>query len=315
LQSTGQKQLTGALLTGDLWSILKQCFLLVCCVWGVGARAIFNFFRIGAIGALAFLVLVPDVTLAAAWTQKKGEGLIITSFTYDGAIKSFNAAGGLVSSPKFVKLEANIYAEYGLLDWLTVILTPGYQHVATGFSGIRRSDGGMNNTGIGGRIRLFRKRQHVVSLEATYFLPGGISTNETTVLSRGNGDVEVRALYGSSRVFSLFSHSFPTFVDLQLGYRQRDGAPANEYRADFTFGVRPFQKVQILVQSFNIISDGAGKPSDQVLFPAFQLHKAQLSGVYDISRRFSIQLGGFHTLAGRNIVQETALFGALWIRY
>ncbi len=251
----------------------------------------------------------------AAWTQKKGDGLIIASFTYDTAKKSFNAVGGLESSPDFEKLEANIYIEYGFTDWLTVLLLPGYQQVSTGFSGAKRVESGINNTGLGGRLRLFKKGGHVVSVEGTFFLPGGLNTAETTVLSRGNGDLEFRALYGASRDFTFFSRTFPGFLDVQVGYRQRDGAPANEFRADMTFGLRPFKRWQILAQSFNIISDGAGKQTAQNAFPAFNIHKAQLAGVYDVSKRFSIQIGGFRTLVGRNIVRESAAFGAIWIRF
>ncbi len=276
---------------------------------------ILNCLRTFAICAVALLVCIPETAIGSAWTQKKGDGLIITSFSYDVATKLFNTDGGLERSPKFEKLEANIYAEYGVVDWFTVLLLPGYQRVATGFSGARRAEGGLNNTGVGGRLRLFRKGRHVVSVEATYFLPGGIKTNETTVLSRGNGDLELRALYGLSRDFKIFSHTISTFWDLQLGYRQRDGAPANEYRADFTFGLRPFERWQVLAQSFNIISDGAGKQTEKAVFPAFNLNKAQLSGVHDISERFSIQIGGYRTLSGRSIIQETAAFGAIWVRF
>ena len=276
---------------------------------------IFKRLRIPAACVVALLLNVPETVQAAAWTQEKGRGLIITSLTYDVATKVFNNTGRLESSPKFVKHEANIYAEYGVTDWLTVLLLPGFQRVSTGFSGARRTESGINNTGFGGRIRLFNNGRHVVSVEGTYFLPGGIDTTETTVLSRGNGDQEVKALYGLSWDFKVFSRKFPSFWDIQLGYRQRDGAPANEFRADFTMGVRPFPRWQIFVQSFNIISDGAGKQTAQTVFPVFTMNKAQLTGVYDITERLSIQFGGFRTLAGRNIIQETAAFGAIWLRF
>ncbi len=254
---------------------------------------------------------------AAAWTQRKGAGLLIASFTYDVATRSFDSVGRLTGRERFEKLEANIYAEYGLVDRFTLLLFPGYQRVATGPgpNGARVREYGLNNTGLGGRLRLFAKGAHVVSVEGTYFLPGGLDTTKTTVVSRLNGDTDLRLLYGVGFDLPVFKRRFPAFVDVQAGYRRRAGAPANEVHVDVTFGLRPRSNWQVLLQSFTIVSDGRGAALKEATFPAFRLHKVQVSGVYDVSDRISLQVGGFHALAGRNIIQENAVFGALWVRF
>ena len=288
--------------------------------WGVQERRLHGrsiLFR----GANAFLFILLITTRleedakASAWVMEKGASQVITTVTYDIADRSFNEQAILVVSPKFQKGSINIYAEYGLTDWITLRLLPGYEIVQTSFSGERNKEKGFNRTGAGARIKLWSGRTQVVSVEATYFLRGEIRTTETNVLSRGTGDIDLRLLYGISRQFALFKWRFDTFADFQAGYRYRDGAPPNEYHADMTLGVNLGSRWQILTQNFNIVSDGPGELEGQAEFKSFQLHKAQISAVYDVTDRISLQLGGFRTLLGRNIVEEKAGFGAIWVRF
>lgn len=252
---------------------------------------------------------------ASAWVMEKGASQVITMVTYDVADRIFNEQAILVVSPKFQKSSINIYAEYGLTDRITLRLLPGYEMVQTGFSGELNKEKGFNRTGAGARIKLWSGRTQVVSVEATYFSRGEIRTTETNVLSRGTGDIDLRLLYGISRQLSLFKWRFDTFADFQAGYRYRDGAPPNEYHADMTLGVNLGSRWQVLTQTFSIVSDGPGELEGQAEFKSFQLYKAQISAVYDVTDRISLQLGGFRTLFGRNIVEEKAGFGAIWVRF
>ena len=243
--------------------------------------------------------------------MEKGAGQAITTVTYDIADRFFNEQAPLVVSPKFQKGSINIYAEYGLTDWMTVRLLPSYELVQTGFSGERNKEKGFNSTGAGARFKLWSGRTQIVSVEATYFSRGEIRTTETNVVSRGKGDVDLRLLYGINRQFPLLKWQFDTFADIQAGYRCRDGAPPNEYHADLTMGVNLGRRWQLLAQNFNIVSDGLGEVEGQAEFGSFQLYKGQISAVYDVTDRISLQLGGFRTLFGRNIVEEKAGFSSM----
>jgi hypothetical protein len=91
----------------------------------------------------------------------------------------------------------------------------------------------------------------------------------------------------------------------------RTGKPADEIRLDATLGVRARADVLLLGQLLNTVSVGHAELPERSL----RAHKLQLSAVYDIDKRWSLQLGGFSTLAGRNNIQENALFAAVWLKF
>ena len=73
--------------------------------------------------------------------------------------------------------------------------------------------------------------------------------------------------------------------------------------------MRPWPRVLVLVQDFSSFAPSRGMVARQ------SSSKVQLSAVYDLSRRWSVQVGGFHTIAGRDVVREMGPFGALWYRF
>jgi protein XagA len=83
-----------------------------------------------------------------------------------------------------------------------------------------------------------------------------------------------------------------------LAQRFRLGDVPNEFRADFTFGLRPVPRWLLLAQCFNVISEGAGSQ----VFPSYNNH-------------LSLQLGGFTTYTGRNALQENGVVAGMWYRF
>ena len=108
--------------------------------------------------------------------------------------------------------------------------------------------------------------------------------------------------------FRLFG--WPAFVDIDPGVRLRTYPFPDEKRLDATLGVRPRPNIMILAQDFSSFASPEG-----TLLPGTTAHKAQGSLVYDVTRIWSVQLGGFHTFAGRNVVRETGPFVAVWVRF
>ena len=84
----------------------------------------------------------------------------------------------------------------------------------------------------------------------------------------------------------------------------------NEARLDFAFGVRPVSRLLFLLQDFS-----SAAPSDGPLIQRTAYSKVQGSLVYDIAQRWSVQIGAFHTIAGRNAIRETGPMAALWVRF
>ncbi len=100
----------------------------------------------------------------------------------------------------------------------------------------------------------------------------------------------------------------PGFVDGQIGFRSR-GQNGDELRADLTYGLRPASWLLLLAQSFSAIAPSAATGG------AFASQKFQLSGVYDATDQFSIQLGVTRALGGLNAPAEAGALSALWVRF
>ena len=84
-----------------------------------------------------------------------------------------------------------------------------------------------------------------------------------------------------------------------------------EFHADLTFGVRLAPRWLLLIQSFNVLSEGSGTWG----FSSYDYEKAQLSVVYAVSAALSLQVGGFSTYAGRNAIQENGLVLGAWHKF
>jgi hypothetical protein len=93
---------------------------------------------------------------------------------------------------------------------------------------------------------------------------------------------DARLLIGRS--FTLLG--FPAFSSIEIGYRSPGGF-GHEIRADATLGIRPMEKVLVLLQTFNISALHAAP-----LYPT-RSNKIALSAVYDVTpSSISVQVGG-----------------------
>jgi hypothetical protein len=100
-------------------------------------------------------------------------------------------------------------------------------------------------------------------------------------------------------------------LDVQVAQRLRFGGPPDEFRTDVTFGLWPHDRWLVLMQSFNVISEGAGSWG----YPSYAYYKLQLSAVYALTPALSLQLGGYTTYWGRNALQENGLVLGAWYKF
>lgn len=78
-----------------------------------------------------------------------------------------------------------------------------------------------------------------------------------------------------------------------------------------TFGLRPLPRWLLLAQSFNTVElDGAGPLSGRTRW-----HKVQLSAAYDLSERWSAQIGLLSSIPDVSAVPERGLVFGLWHRF
>ena len=261
-----------------------------------------NFGRIAFVLAAA-LLLLDAPAFAGAWTQPDGQGQIIeTLFGWFGQGPSSGAPGASRES----KAGAQTYLEYGLADRLTFVGQLGFERYALS-PPTRDVYAGLDYSGAGLRARLWSDDAWVFSLEAGALMSGASEATRSAQAGDTGPAADARALVGHN--LTLFGA--PAFFDGEAGYRLRTRGPPSEFHADLTLGVAWTAKAQILAQAFNTVSNGAGAPG----FSAWEEHKGQLSVVYALDDKWSLQVGGFATLYRRNVNSEYGALVAVWRRF
>ena len=251
------------------------------------------------------LLLSPSAAFAGAWTLEAGTGQAIVAGTLSGADRAFDGAGTLRDIPHYGKFELQGLFEYGATDWFTVMVAPSLQHVDIG-PPVDAQRTGLGYFEAGGRARLAHWDSWVFSAQATLRVPGTFDTTNPAAIGHNGVEADLRALVG----YSFALGAFPAFVDVQLAQRFRSAGMPHEFRADATFGIQPAPRWLVLLQSFNVISEGAGE-----LSPSYEYYKLQASVAYAFTANWSAQVGGFSTIAGRNALQENGVLVGAWYRY
>lgn len=241
-----------------------------------------------------------DGACAGAFMQEPGKGQLIVTSTFDRSDRFFDAAGRLQPLAQYRKFEMTTYVEYGAMDWLTIILAPSSSQSAGSIGAIETADR-YGRLEAGARIRLWRDENAIVSWQASVRAPYAFDVGLPPGLRKEVVEYDVRGLYGYA--FRLLERD--GFFGAELAYRTRLGAP-DEWRADLTLGYRFLPQFLVLAQSFNVVSSAGAA------FPRRRWHKAQVSGVYDLGARWSLQAGVYLTFAGVNMRREQGVIGGVW---
>ncbi len=258
------------------------------------------------VAAIGLIALHPDASQAGAWLMEEGKGQVVVTGTASRAADAFDGDRQLQSTPRYTKTELQALFEYGITDWFTAIVSPGLQHVDIA-APIDASRSGWGYSEFGGRFRVLQGDSWILSTQATLRIPGTTDAANPAAIGYTGSETDLRALFGTAFKIG----SWPAFIDLQAAQRFRSGGPPDEFRFDTTFGVRPHPQWMLLAQTFSVFSEGA-KP---VIFPSYDYHKFQMSVVYDLTTNFSLQLGAFTAVNGRNALQENGLVLGAWYKF
>ncbi|MFG1477262.1 hypothetical protein V5F53_01195 [Xanthobacter sp. V4C-4] len=225
---------------------------------------------------------------------------MIAQATMAAAASEFGPSSQLYDSRPYEKVEVTLVFEYGLTDWLTVIAAPQYLAVSLGDPD-PASYSGPGYTDAGARLRLWSQETAVVSVQAVGRFPGTGGSQSAAAVGYEDPELDLRLLAGFS--FSLWGR--PAYLDAQLAQRLRFGDPPDELRFDLTLGVRLAERWQGLVQSFNVVSEGAGEgPYFDV---SYEYYKLQLGIGFDWSAAMTLQAAVVSTWFARNAPQENGL--------
>lgn len=249
---------------------------------------------------------LPSFARAGAWMQPKGHGQNILTSTFTTSGMGFDANGRAIDIPRYNKFELDALTEYGLTDNVTAILQPQLRSVSIA-PPTDAAQTGAGYTDLGARVRLWSNGWSVVSGQALLRIPGSSDKNDPAEIGSTDTQVDVRGLYGHSFKIGVWQ----AFLDAELAYRYRSGDPSNEIRADLTIGVRPKPDLLFMAQSFNTFSQGPA----QGVFSQGREHKLALSVVWDVSKNWSLQVGGIGTVGGANTLRERGGLVAIWKRF
>ncbi|ESR27400.1 hypothetical protein [Lutibaculum baratangense] len=250
--------------------------------------------------AAAVAVSLATPATAGAWTLPQGEGQAIITTTATTAVRQG------IGLPDISKSELELLVEYGMTDDWTLLVKSQIQSLELG-PPVSRERRGFGHTEIGVRRALWRSDRSILSIEARARPLGTRDENNLFSSEDLDPEVELRLLGGRSFTFV----KRDAFVDLQLGYRAHFGGAPGEAVTDVTLGWRARPRLVVMLQSFNTFTDtSAARPYDDA-----RRHKLQISGVWEVWRGWSLQLGAVSTVAGERRAQEIGAIAAVWRRF
>ena len=244
-----------------------------------------------------------EAAWASAWLLPPGDGQIITYSAFSDSTRAFDGHGNLIPVPDYQKFELGTYVEYGVTDWLTVSAAPAYDRVQTPVPG--QSYTGLGESEIAARVGLYHTDMAVLSVQAGLRSPGASFDSLGPLDVRRAASLDVRGLAGHNCVVA----GIEGFVEVQAGYRFYAENQPGEWRFDLTAGLRPLPRLLVMLQSFTSISFGTSQ------FGHVSWTKLQPSLVYDIAQQWSVQIGGFITVAGINAGRELGPTAGVWYRF
>ncbi|MCG5234940.1 transporter [Xanthobacter oligotrophicus] len=248
----------------------------------------------------ALILLAPSPAGAGAWTQEEGHGQVILQGSAVHSGSEFGPSSDLYDSRPYDKLEATLVFEYGASDWLTLIVAPQLLSVDLG-APAPSSYAGLGYTDAGARVRIYNENNIVVSAQVVGRLPGTGNSQSAAAVGYEDPELDLRLLAGWS--FPLFGKA--AFLDVEAAQRLRFGDPPDEFHLDLTLGVRVAERWQVLFQSFNVISEGAGE--GPYFGTSYEYYKLQLGAAYDLSAAVTLGVALVSTVFARNAPQENGV--------
>ncbi|HEY0266113.1 MAG TPA: hypothetical protein VGC16_05130, partial [Rhizomicrobium sp.] len=143
----------------------------------------------------------------------------------------------------------------------------------------------------------------VLSLEVSARSAGAFNFAVSTDANAAGYDGGFRLLYGAGFRW----RGMDGFVNVEAGERWVSAPRPDQTPVDLTAGLWLDPDWMAMLQSFNLVSGSAAAP-----YSYFRSHKLELSAVWRVTQRFSLQAGAFVSPAGQNALVERGLVLALW---
>lgn len=256
---------------------------------------------------------------AGAWLQAKGEGLVIGNAQYYNSCKYWDKQGNLHNGPCFEQFSVTPYAEYGLLDKLTLILSPNFD---TFSQSNNRVPFGFENFFFAGRYSLWKKDWSQLSAQLGYNQPirtskfgNVITATPSSVYAIINRQrfIDARLLYGTGGTFDKENYN-TWYADVEGAYQPNFSGGATEFRINLMLGWKT-KGGQLIFELQELNALTANDATDPTA-PSYNLSTVMVDTIYWFKSNIAaIQIGIQQDFYGKNIGQGTAPFIALWWRF
>ncbi len=247
------------------------------------------------------LCLIASIAYAGAWTQKASNILLINNFSYYINDRYFDNSGKKQHIPDYQKYEINPYIEYGLRDGLTIGANLFFQRVSQdNIAGSHtNSNIGIGDTELFIRKRLWQEDGWIFSAMPLIKLPSLESKYAQPNIGSNNYDMELTLSGGYGFKALNLNH----FINIDASYRHRFGSPHDQLKLTTSAGISVSKNTMLLTQIFTTtrVNSNTNPLFTQSSGDDYDLTKLQISTIYKIDNKLSLQIGAFHNLDGRNI--------------
>ena len=169
-----------------------------------------------------------------AWPMPPDEGQAIVYSDFSDSNREFDSQGHLIPVQQYRKFELGTYIEYGLTDWLTLVVAPAYDRIRNPPPG--QSYNGLGERMVAARVQVFQNENSILSFQAGLRSPGASLADTLGPFEvRRAGSFELRGLAGRS----IDVLGMEGFVDAEAAYRLYAGNQPGEWLFDLTMGARP----------------------------------------------------------------------------
>jgi hypothetical protein len=179
-----------------------------------------------------FILCLTGQALAGAWTMKKGHmynRLVFNCYYSDRIYGKGSSTHSMPLDGRFYDHNINWYEEYGVTDRVTFISSLYYKWLSYHDRYIHNRSRGPGDAELGLRYKLY-DGPVVLSIQGLVKY-GRLYEEEDPEIGNRQNDYEIRLLMGKSL------WPFPGYCGLELGYRVRTNAPADEVRYLAEFGM------------------------------------------------------------------------------
>lgn len=249
-------------------------------------------------------------TRAGGWPLPAGTGEIILTGSRLTAGERYESDGTKRWTSRYTKYEISPYAEYGLLDDLTLIGEAALKRETTDFFGMNFEDSGFSRVKAGARYAIGTWQGTLFSVQPLVTLHLDSAGDDPAATKSGDIDAELGIILARSE--TLFGVNL--FSVQEAAWRYRDRSRPDQVRADITIGGKPLDGTMLLLKSLNTASvtatpSGERYRSSKLAFSIVQNLPAH------IAPHMAVEAGVERTIAGQGTVADTTWRLALWYRF